>query len=87
MQLCHIYHFLTASVFEAQIGKPPNVAEANNFSSYGQNELPLVGPLSSPLMHWWGILGTTVLHDALWLAFGLHLNSHYSAVDVTAQNS
>lgn len=79
--------FLTASILEAQVGKPPNVAKANDLSSYGQNELPLVGPLSSLLVLWWWIPGATVLRDELWLVFGLHLNSHYSALDVTVQNS
>lgn len=31
-------------------------------------------------------MGTTVLLDGLWLFFGLHHNSHYSAVDVTVYN-
>lgn len=36
--------FLTSSIFVAQIGETPNIPEANDFSSHGEQKLRLVGP-------------------------------------------
>lgn len=63
---------LTSSIFEAQIGKSPNISQTNNSSDYWQNELALVGPLASFIVLWWSTVSTGVIfHQILLLIFCL----------------
>lgn len=45
-QYLHV-HKLTSSIFEAQIGKSPNIAQTNDLSGNCEDELPFVCPLPS----------------------------------------
>lgn len=67
---------LTSSIFEAQIRKSPNIAQANNFSDYCQNELHLVGPLASVITLYWSMIWIVVIcHQVLLLVTcWLHLD-------------
>lgn len=59
---------LTSSIFEAQIGKSPNISQTNNFSDYCQKELALVGPLASLIALWWRWLVSSFIKFFSWLS-------------------
>lgn len=67
---------LTSAIFEAQVGKSPNVTQSNNFPNYCQNELHLVGPLASLMTLCRFIIQTVAIcHQIIfWIACWLHLD-------------